>query len=94
MHRAFRRAAAANRSHSPYFFRGNKAHNSSPQLRRQVATTAMKEGGKSVALDYASGPLVWVDCEMTGLDYRKDAILEIAVRVIVFFEHEIFHWLS
>lgn len=25
-------------------------------------------------------PLVWVDCEMTGLDVSKDKILEIAVR--------------
>jgi DNA polymerase III epsilon subunit-like protein len=34
-------------------------------------------------LDYAAGPLVWVDCEMTGLDPRKDKILEIAVRVLI-----------
>lgn len=27
------------------------------------------------------GPLVWIDCEMTGLDPHKDKILEIAVRV-------------
>jgi len=31
-------------------------------------------------LDFHDGPLVWVDCEMTGLDPRKDKILEIAVR--------------
>lgn len=30
-------------------------------------------------LDFRDGPLVWVDCEMTGLDPRKDKILEIAV---------------
>ncbi|KZP04467.1 ribonuclease H-like protein [Athelia psychrophila] len=30
-------------------------------------------------LEFASGPLVWIDCEMTGLDSRKDKILEIAV---------------
>ena len=30
-------------------------------------------------LDYGSGPLVWIDCEMTGLDPSKDKILEIAV---------------
>jgi Exonuclease len=30
-------------------------------------------------LDFHDGPLVWVDCEMTGLDPRKDKILEIAV---------------
>lgn len=36
----------------------------------------------SKTLDFYSGPLVWVDCEMTGLNPRKDKILEIAVRVI------------
>lgn len=30
-------------------------------------------------LDWYAGPLVWIDCEMTGLDPRKDRILEIAV---------------
>ncbi|KAI0741192.1 ribonuclease H-like protein [Earliella scabrosa] len=30
-------------------------------------------------LDYAAGPLVWIDCEMTGLNPRTDRILEIAV---------------
>jgi oligoribonuclease (3'-5' exoribonuclease) len=25
-------------------------------------------------------PLVWIDCEMTGLDLAKDRLLEIAVR--------------
>lgn len=30
-------------------------------------------------LNYASGPLVWVDCEMTGLNHKTDKILEIAV---------------
>lgn len=30
-------------------------------------------------LSFASGPLVWIDCEMTGLDPRTDKILEIAV---------------
>ena len=28
-----------------------------------------------------AGPLVWVDCEMTGLDLTKDAMIEIAVLV-------------
>ena len=27
-----------------------------------------------------SGPLVWIDCEMTGLNPKKDRLLEIAVR--------------
>ncbi|MFN9960054.1 MAG: exonuclease domain-containing protein, partial [bacterium] len=26
-------------------------------------------------------PLVWIDCEMTGLDLSKDALIEIAVLV-------------
>jgi hypothetical protein len=30
-------------------------------------------------LDFYAGPLVWIDCEMTGLNPRKDKILEIAV---------------
>lgn len=33
----------------------------------------------SKPLDVISGPLVWIDCEMTGLDARTDTILEIAV---------------
>lgn len=32
-------------------------------------------------LDFSSGPMVWIDCEMTGLDPRKDKILEIAVLI-------------
>ncbi|QRV79777.1 RNA exonuclease Rex2 [Ceratobasidium sp. AG-Ba] len=27
------------------------------------------------------GPLVWIDCEMTGLDHMKDRIIEIAVLI-------------
>ncbi|KAI9508554.1 ribonuclease H-like protein [Russula earlei] len=30
-------------------------------------------------LTYYDGPLVWIDCEMTGLDYNTDRIIEIAV---------------
>ncbi|WWD17201.1 hypothetical protein CI109_101639 [Kwoniella shandongensis] len=30
-------------------------------------------------LTYDDGPLVWVDCEMTGLDFLNDRIIEIAV---------------
>jgi len=30
-------------------------------------------------LNWAAGPLVWIDCEMTGLNPRTDKILEIAV---------------
>lgn len=32
-------------------------------------------------LDRAAGPLVWIDCEMTGLDHKKDKIIEIAVLI-------------
>lgn len=30
-------------------------------------------------LDYEHGPIVWIDCEMTGLDPERDKLLEIAV---------------
>nr|GAT57829.1 predicted protein [Mycena chlorophos] len=30
-------------------------------------------------LSYLDGPMIWVDCEMTGLNLEKDKILEIAV---------------
>ncbi|KAH9956513.1 ribonuclease H-like protein [Russula dissimulans] len=32
-------------------------------------------------LTYYDGPLVWIDCEMTGLDYNTDRIIEIAVLI-------------
>ncbi|KAF9485971.1 ribonuclease H-like protein [Pholiota conissans] len=32
-------------------------------------------------LDFNDGPLVWIDCEMTGLNPRKDKIIEIAVLI-------------
>ncbi|KAG1739151.1 ribonuclease H-like domain-containing protein [Suillus paluster] len=32
-------------------------------------------------LNFDSGPMVWIDCEMTGLDPRRDKILEIAVLI-------------
>ncbi|KAJ3726956.1 ribonuclease H-like domain-containing protein [Lentinula raphanica] len=32
-------------------------------------------------LDAAAGPMVWIDCEMTGLNPEKDKILEIAVLI-------------
>lgn len=34
-------------------------------------------------LNFNDGPLVWIDCEMTGLDPSKDKIIEIAVRVFL-----------
>ena len=33
-------------------------------------------------LTYHDGPLVWIDCEMTGPDYQRDNILEIAVSAV------------
>lgn len=38
---------------------------------------------KTKPLDVNCGPLVWIDCEMTGLDYQNDTILEIAVRPLI-----------
>ncbi|KAI0783067.1 ribonuclease H-like domain-containing protein [Abortiporus biennis] len=35
----------------------------------------------SQSLDWASGPLVWIDCEMTGLNHNTDKIIEIAVLI-------------
>ncbi|EKM53426.1 uncharacterized protein PHACADRAFT_259806 [Phanerochaete carnosa HHB-10118-sp] len=32
-------------------------------------------------LNFAAGPLVWVDCEMTGLNHKTDRIIEIAVLI-------------
>ncbi|KAF8306727.1 ribonuclease H-like protein [Clavulina sp. PMI_390] len=36
---------------------------------------------KTKPLQWADGPLVWIDCEMTGLNPRKDRLLEIAVLI-------------
>jgi len=33
-------------------------------------------------LDFQSGPMVWIDCEMSGLDPRRNKILEIAVSIL------------
>ncbi|KAF8911469.1 ribonuclease H-like domain-containing protein [Gymnopilus junonius] len=32
-------------------------------------------------LDFNAGPLVWIDCEMTGLDHKNDKIIEIAILI-------------
>ncbi|KAF9228398.1 ribonuclease H-like protein [Gyrodon lividus] len=32
-------------------------------------------------LNFQAGPLVWIDCEMTGLNPKKDKLLEIAVLI-------------
>ncbi|TDL23047.1 ribonuclease H-like protein [Rickenella mellea] len=43
--------------------------------------TTIHSGMSNRILDFEAGPLVWIDCEMTGLDHRKDKILEIAVLI-------------
>lgn len=48
-----------------------------------AAGTTSAEQSDSTAtkrtLDYESGPMVWIDLEMTGLDTKVDKIMEIAV---------------
>jgi DNA polymerase III epsilon subunit-like protein len=34
-------------------------------------------------LNFDAGPLVWIDCEMTGLNPKRDKILEVAVRFML-----------
>lgn len=48
-------------------------------VRTLQAYTNMNAPSKLPALDSSAGPLVWIDCEMTGLNPRTDKILEIAV---------------
>lgn len=36
---------------------------------------------EAIPLDFGAGPLVWIDCEMTGLNPRTDKLLEIAVQI-------------
>lgn len=45
------------------------------QAKRPLSTAA-----REMALPLPKDPLVWIDCEMTGLDLSKDRLLEIAVR--------------
>ncbi|KAI0629042.1 ribonuclease H-like protein [Trametes polyzona] len=47
-----------------------------PSLARSLRTHM-----EAKSLDWQAGPLVWIDCEMTGLDPRTDKILEIAVLI-------------
>lgn len=44
-------------------------------------------------INVPTGPLVWIDCEMTGLNPRKDKILEIAVRQLEVMLVYVFTWL-
>ena len=79
MIRSFTRIANSNRLR-PCYSRRLRAENYTPRLHRRITTYAsMSETVEPKAIEYESAPLVWVDCEMTGLDYRKDKILEIAV---------------
>lgn len=48
---------------------------STVRRRRQISTKTTKP------LQWSDGPLVWIDCEMTGLDPQKDHLLEIAVLI-------------
>jgi oligoribonuclease len=38
-------------------------------------------GGRPYNLGLVTSPLVWIDCEMTGLDLTRDALIEVAVVV-------------
>lgn len=56
-----------------------------PTLRRQLASQTLRAYMDSFKpLDFYSGPLVWIDCEMTGLNPRTDKILEIAVGLSIY----------
>ncbi|KAJ7209716.1 ribonuclease H-like domain-containing protein [Mycena pura] len=44
-------------------------------------TRLVRPSMNSRPLAYGDGPMVWIDCEMTGLDPSKDKILEIAVLI-------------
>ncbi|KAI0645281.1 ribonuclease H-like protein [Trametes meyenii] len=48
---------------------------------RPSAVRSLRTYMESRALDKTAGPLVWIDCEMTGLDPQTDKILEIAVLI-------------
>lgn len=50
---------------------------SSYQVGRLTFKNQLSMSGRT--LKSPDGPLVWIDCEMTGLDPRTDKILEIAV---------------
>ena len=41
-----------------------------------MAKSTIHHGGQ---LNFHAGPLVWIDCEMTGLNPKHDKLLEVAV---------------
>ena len=45
--------------------------------RDDSATQSLSRKISSSRLDHTLKPIVWIDCEMTGLDHRKDQIIEI-----------------
>jgi hypothetical protein len=63
------RASARTRT-SRYLFRQSRRYHPIMPSEQQSSTP----------LYFNDGPLVWIDCEMTGLDPSKDKIMEIAVR--------------
>ncbi|KAI0653982.1 ribonuclease H-like domain-containing protein [Cubamyces menziesii] len=48
---------------------------------RPTTVRTLRTHMEAKPLDWGAGPLVWIDCEMTGLDPRTDKILEIAVLI-------------
>jgi len=59
-----------------------------PRLSRNIRTRTLSIAPRNKhymasqqPLDFYAGPLVWIDCEMTGLNPQKDKILEIAVLI-------------
>ncbi|KAI6168707.1 ribonuclease H-like domain-containing protein [Pisolithus thermaeus] len=46
---------------------------------RRIVAQLLRTVARIVAVN--TGPIVWVDCEMTGLDPKKDKLLEIAVLI-------------
>ena len=61
-----------------------------PHRYREYNIMTANMSKKTKPLDINCGPLVWIDCEMTGLDYQNDTILEIAVRASLLIFSEMF----
>ncbi|KAI6107167.1 ribonuclease H-like domain-containing protein, partial [Pisolithus croceorrhizus] len=52
-----------------------------PIVRKKFPAMTLSSITTPVPLNFQAGPIVWVDCEMTGLDSKKDKLLEIAVLI-------------
>lgn len=50
---------------------------------RALSSLSLAHRMSTRPLDFYAGPMVWIDCEMTGLDPRKDKVLEVAVRELL-----------